>query len=185
MPSMSELHTPPAVQASVVALWSQGTSKRQIARELGIDKNTVMAILKAFRQDQPDADSQIEQITPLAYTAVKTALSKGDGRIGMEWLKQTVFSQPPGDKYTIHADKVLMAGLALLPQAKAKAQQPTDNTQVSEQPALAAPTEAPAKAAPSDISLSSHPNFSQISTADLEAELLRRRSAPDAEVIDV
>jgi Homeodomain-like domain len=182
MPAMSELHTPPAIQASVVALWSQGISKRQIARDLKIDKNTVMAILKAFRQDKPDSDSQIEQITPLAYTAVKTALSKGDGRIGMDWLKQTVFSQPSGNNYTINADQVLLSGIGLLPSTnRPESTESTESARVID--ALPAPpTEAPAKPAPSDISLSSHPNFSkneapalsQFDTADLLRELQRR-----------
>lgn len=185
MAAMTELRTPPATQANVVALWSQGTPKRQIARELGIDKNTVSAILRAYSQDNPQSVDKIQQLTPKAYDAVDKALTRGDAKIGMDWLKCTVFSQQSGDKYTIHADQVLMSGLDLMP--KPVAAQPVLDCTPSVMPATG--TEAPANPSPSSTSLSSHTNFSQIlasaSTDDLIAELKRRGievlgAAPDA-----
>jgi Helix-turn-helix domain of resolvase len=164
----------------------EGASISLIAKELGISRPTVYKTLAAIDNWDSWVKDKSHNITRLAYNCVERGLERGDSKLGLDWLKTTVFSQPSGDKYTIHADKVLLAGHALLPSANPGPVQVTDSIAVSSSAGTAQATEAPTKAAGSDIDLSIQTNFSanfsQFSTADLQAELARRAAL---EIIDV
>jgi Homeodomain-like domain len=165
MPAVTELRTPPATQANVIALYAQGTSKRKIARELSIDKNTVDSIIRAYGQDQASSVNRVKQLVPIAYDALEKGLKSGDAKLGLDFLKVTDLSeQAHGPTYTIHADQVLMAGHSLLPSAANASANPVrpqlaDSIEVASVAVGSAPTEAPAKAPPSEIGLSCDTNF--------------------------
>jgi Helix-turn-helix domain of resolvase len=157
----------------------EGATITQIAQELKVSRTTVYKSLTVIDDWNEWIKAKSQNIRKLAYNAVEKGVSRSDAnaaRLGLEWLKLTDFAVAHGDTYTINADQVLMAGHSLLPSANPVRPQLTDSIDVANVAAASAPTEAPTKAPPSDIGLSCQANFSQFSTADLEAELLRRRS---------
>lgn len=174
MPAMSELRTPPATQGAVISMWAQGTPKRKIARQLGIDKNTVASILKAYSQDKPDSVNRVPTLHPFAFDAVEKALKAGDARIGLDWLKATVLSQPT-EHVTFNGDVSLTQAVQMLPPST-PSRTSTDSS--ASRPVLTSSTgtEAAEKAAGVDVSLPEHKNFLQtLSDEQLTEELERRR----------
>ena len=90
-----------------------------------------------------------ERIIPKAYETVEKAIDAGDGPLAMQYLKATDLAEGKAPTYQVAGDMHLSQTMALLP---------------------ATPTEAAAKPPGSDMSLSIHPNFSQIQDAVLVPE---------------
>jgi Helix-turn-helix domain of resolvase len=142
----------------------EGATISLIAKELGISRPTVYKTLAVIDNWEAWVKDKSHNITRLAYNCVERGLERGDSKLGLDWLKTTVFSQPAGDKYTIHADQVLMAGHSLLPSAANASANPVrpqlpDSIEVASVAAASTPTEAPTKAPPGDISLSCDTQF--------------------------
>lgn len=70
---------PPAVQALVIAKSLNGDSKRQIAEDLGIARDTVTKILSSAEIDQyvNEGKSELIRLIPDSVTALKKAIHAG------------------------------------------------------------------------------------------------------------
>lgn len=70
---------PPAVQAAVIVKAMNGDSKRQIAEDLGMGRNTVTAILGDTELNQVilDAKTSFYRLAPKAVAAFDKAITKG------------------------------------------------------------------------------------------------------------
>lgn len=70
---------PPAVQAAVIVKAMNGDSKRQIAEDLGMGRNTVTAILDDTELNQVilDAKASFLRLAPKAVAAFDKAITKG------------------------------------------------------------------------------------------------------------
>lgn len=177
MPAVAASIKPPVVQGDVIALFTQGASKRSIAKQLQIDRATVDRILKSYGQNQPVSASRVQQLVPLAYDALEKGLRDKDARLGLDFLKTTELAERRGDTFTFTGDNVLVQAVGMLPS--------TTSTAESTERTGAGATEAAAKPGPAEVGLSLHPNFSQFSLAELEAEVARRKSQLiEAEVSD-
>jgi transposase len=75
MPSIK----PPAVQAAVIAKAMNGDSKRQIAEDLGLGRNTVTSILSDAELNQLvlEGKSAIYRLIPKSVQALDRAIDKG------------------------------------------------------------------------------------------------------------
>ena len=73
---------PPAVKAAVIAKYVEGKQKASIARELGVDRETVTRILnEPDIRDAVDASRRrVLELLPKAESAVEMQLDKGDDR---------------------------------------------------------------------------------------------------------
>ena len=169
---------PPVLQGDVIALFTQGTSKRKIAKELSIDRATVDRIIKGYGQDQPLAANRVKRITPLAYDAVEKALTKGDARIGMDWLKATDLAPQSAPQYRVEGDMHVSQAVNLLPPSST-----TDATS-STMSTSTAGTEAAAKHPVNATCIPSHENFSQIPDSVILAEYQRRGLGKPLDVIE-
>lgn len=79
----------PAVKTRVITQYAQGKDKTSIAKELGITRNTVRAILK-----ESDVDLHLSTGThlcvaliPKSVQAIEKSLDKGDGSLGIRLLE--------------------------------------------------------------------------------------------------
>lgn len=173
----------------MIALRTAGKSKRSIARDLGINRETVDTILAAYQTDQPSHAKTIHDLTTKAFVRVSEAIETQKDTDTARWaLEHTVFKPAIADQWHIGGDLSVQTAIGLLPATA------TDGTQlaggaravpspdVTGDTQVTGATEAAAKPTPQDMSLSIHTNFSAFSLAELEAEVARRRAAT---VIDV
>lgn len=157
---------------TILARQREGATISVIAKELGVSRPTVYKALSIVDNWESWVKDKSSNITRLAYNCVERGLERGDARLGLDWLKCTVFSPERGDTYNINADQVLVTGTAMMPSRTVPSS--TTSAVLDVLPAVATGTEAGANPTPNDIGLSSHTNFSQFSTPDLIAELARR-----------
>lgn len=156
-----------------------GAPKRKIARDLGIARNTVDAILDGSPVERPDYTALIHsKLIPKAIARIEQVLDN-DTDTARWALERTVFSSSTSEPVVVDRSFNVAVGFV-----------PTSTTSTPSLPSttMSTGTEAPAKAGGDEIGLSLRTNFSQFSLAELEqhqaalaAELARRRS----EVIDV
>jgi hypothetical protein len=84
---------PPAIQSAVLAKRANGSSKRQISKDLGVAFNTVTNILELNNFDA-NLDAERKEslsLIPLARAAVKARLEKNDGAIGIKVLENSIW----------------------------------------------------------------------------------------------
>ena len=186
-PASGSLRTPPAIQHAVIAKRAVGDTKRKIARELGIARKTVDAILDGSPVEQPDYTAIVHsKLIPKALTRVEQVIDS-DTDTARYVLDNTIFRRESGSSYTVGGDLHVQTAIGLLPTGTTSTPSSASTAMTTSTAGTdaAVATEAAAKPPGSDMSLSLHPNFSNFSDEQLEQELARRRSARvvDAEVI--
>ena len=178
--------TAPVKLATILALRGQGLNKSQIAKRLGMSRNSVAAYL-ATSQVECDPEQQsaiIPKLTDLAYSAVNEGLTDTKskaierGRLGIDWLKLN--AEHERAVRPVRPELTVALGLLV----------PGPQPQPSTSNTVSTGTEAPAKAGVGAIAIASPTNFSptlaSASIQELEAELARRRATViEAEVTDV
>lgn len=199
IPTNGSLRTAPAIQHTVIAKRAVGLSKRQIARDLGIARKTVDAILESSPVERPDyAASVHSKLIPKALTRIEQVL-ENDTDTAKYVLDRTIFKPEQSQQYTINGDVQLQQALTLLPAvpgapaptgllSTGPTTLPSSTSSTPDSPSTASTqgstaTEAAANPPGNDIGLSNHTNFSAFSTEQLRAELARREGA-QAQVID-
>jgi hypothetical protein len=90
-PRLGKSIKPPMVQAAVIAKYSNGESKTQIANDLGMGRNTVTAILSQSEIEQYvlEGRSKVVSLIPKAIRAVENRLDKNDGSVAIGVLRGT------------------------------------------------------------------------------------------------
>lgn len=78
-----------SVVAAVIAKKALGESNSQIARDLGIDRGTVVDILDSsdFPQAVDEGRIRVHRMVPKACDAVESALERGNGYIALKILQ--------------------------------------------------------------------------------------------------
>lgn len=86
----------PAVKAAVLVQRANGTAKRKIARDLGLSRPTVDVIIKEADLDQQLSSGAILSagLIPKAVEAVEKTLVRGDGALGLNFLKWQLGENP-------------------------------------------------------------------------------------------
>lgn len=170
------------LQNTILQRQRDGATIVQIAQELGISRTTVYKSLTVVDNWEAWVADKSKNIRRLAYNAVERGLSKGDARLGLEWLKLTDLAVTPGDTYHVKGDVTMNTMTAMLPSPASSA-----STTSTPSPAGTTGTEAAANLPSVSTSISCHLNFSQISDNDLLTELERRglnRRLPPIEATD-
>lgn len=87
-PRIRKSRKAPSVKAAVITRRVNGESKLEIAKDLGITRNTVTTILEESNVEQylNEHRANAIELIPLAHNAVKTKLIKGDGNLGRQIL---------------------------------------------------------------------------------------------------
>lgn len=148
---------PMAIQHSVVALHTQGVSKRKIAKQLGMSVNTVMKILSVRQPETEQYHSDTKQrIIPKAFQAIENAIDTGDANVAMRFLERTALSPEHGDTYQFSGDAQLTQVVQLLPSTPSSTSTP--GTASSTGPAVAADPSSQ-KAPGTDVGLSLRTSF--------------------------
>ena len=181
-PATGTPSTAPVLQGAAIALRAQGKSKRKIAEELGIHRNTVSKILEAYQTDTISCTESIQKkLVPKALARIEQVL-ENDTDTAKYVLDNTLFRRE-SSQYQVSGDMHVSQAVNLLPSTPSSAS--TAMTTGTAGTTESTGTEAAAKPPGSDMSLSLHPNFSNFSDEQLEQELARRRSARvvDAEVL--
>lgn len=154
------LRVAPAKRNAVIAKRAAGESKRKIAKDLGIHRETVDNVIEAFAVDQLDhAETIHNKLVPLALARVQQVLP--DDTDTAKWLLgNTVFRE--GGTVRAGRDVVLAGTVNLLPTAGASTTSSPVST--STPAAESQPIQAAAKAGGGQTSVSLHTNFSGPST---------------------
>lgn len=178
----------PAIQSQVIALRAAGKSKRKIAEELGIHRNTVNNVIQHMQADVPDYTAIVHKLAGRALTRIDQVIDS-DTDTAKWTLEHTVFRPDVPQTYHVHSDIALVNAAGMVPSTTSTTSTPslpssTERTST----AMSTGTEAPAKPGYSDIGVCSQTNFSNFSDEQLEQELARRRAARsgviEAEVVD-
>jgi hypothetical protein len=191
-PAIGSLRTPPAIQHEVIARRATGSSKRQIARDLGIARKTVDAVLAGSPIEQPSYATVLQELTTKSFVRVTQAIDTEKDTDTARWaLEHTVFKPEQAASYQVNGDLTMNAVLGMLPTSRAESSTASTPSLPTTASTTSSPgtaestgqaTEAAAKAAGGDIGLSLQTNFSNFSTEQLEQELARRRAADSIDV---
>jgi hypothetical protein len=116
---------PPAIKTAVISRRSQGITKRQIAREVGISANTVNCILEESHLDAIMADQAQEsaKLIPEALRVARVRLSKDSENMAIKVLENTIWplqDKPNGRR--MNTDVVLNQTLQVLLKGNTDAQ---------------------------------------------------------------
>jgi hypothetical protein len=118
MPPVAALKTPPAKQGAILQRRAAGQSMRQIARDLGVDRETVARVEAAHFQLPPDAtiQEQAKLLIPKALDSLDRHIPE-DGGLAMRYLEATLFRET-GHGQVVFNDAKLNVAIGLLPDAK-------------------------------------------------------------------
>jgi len=174
----------PARRDAVIALRSQGHSILQISKRLRMGRSTIDAILsRSILAQDGSIREHVERIVPKALQSIESKVVT-DGNLAMRFVEYALPHDAQSINVSMGDGSRLAIATGLLPVG-------TSTTESTGTPVSTGPTEAPANLGDGAIAIASHENFSpstnfsQFSTAQLEAELARRRAAPviEAEVV--
>lgn len=188
-PTTGRLTTPPAVQSAVIGLRATGKSKRSIAKELGIARETVDNVLAVMQvAERTSADIVQTRLVPKALARIEQVI-ENDTDTARWTLEHTLFKPAEGQSMSFSGDASLTQVVQLMPPPSTPSLPSTTSSPTTL--STASTTDRSSREGPpSDLGLSEHGNFSQFSDAQLELavqELARRRSATqviEAEVVD-
>jgi len=172
----------PARRDAVIALRSQGHSILQISKRLRMGRSTIDAILsRSILAQDGSIREHVERIVPKALQSIESKVLT-DGNLAMRFVEYAL----PHDAQSINVNmgdgSRLAIATGLLPGPSTPMS--TSTTESTGSAVSTGPTEAPANMPSPAIAIGSPTNFSQFSTADLEAELERRHSRViEAEVV--
>lgn len=95
-PKQRRSNKPPALKAAVLIQRANGTTKTQIAKDLEISRGTVDVIIEEANLDEQLSTAQVLSATllPKAVEAVEKTLVKGDGVLGLNFLKWQLGENP-------------------------------------------------------------------------------------------
>lgn len=95
-PKQRRSNKPPVTKAAVLLGRANGTPKAQIAKNLGIARMTVDTIIEEADLDRQLGAAQILSATllPKAVEAVEKTLVRGDGALGLNFLKWQLGENP-------------------------------------------------------------------------------------------
>ena len=172
MPAVEALRTPPVKQGAIIQRRAAGQSKRQIARELGVDRDTVTRVEQAHFQTPPDASivAQSKALIPKALESLDRHIPE-DGGLAMRYLESTLFRETGRGNVTFN-DARLNVAIGMLPDARppltvgdahARALPNPEVTSDTPNPASASVAQVGIEAAEKDgratDTITSHPNF--------------------------
>lgn len=147
----------PSVKAAVISARVQGISKLQIARDLGMSKNTVNTIIEEANLDQIMEDGRLQTFTrlPAALKTLDARLEKNSENAALWLLDKCFDSSNKGARP--HDTGLTLAIQNLMGNVQVNQVQSKDNTQVSgpkpepaepQQDTLDCSTESPSSSTP-------------------------------------
>lgn len=106
----------PSVKAAVLVQRASGVPKRKIARDLGVSRPTVDVIIAEANLDQQLESGQLLSSTliPKAVQAVEKTLDKGDGVLGLNFLKWQLGENPNSKNGQQQALNAVFSGCQVL-----------------------------------------------------------------------
>lgn len=158
-----------------------GDAIAMIATDLGLSRATVYKYAPEIEDWLKWTNTKSKAISRLAYEKLERAMSSGDARLALDWLKVTDLAARPGDSLHVHGDVSLVQAVGFVPSTASTPTTPST-------PSLPTPTEAAKTSLASPYTYQSEQIFSKFSDEQLEQELARRKAARstviDAEVVD-